>query len=157
MVVLACREDNTMPELTLSPVQSVIYEFDYRCNVHVLLQPIYTVGRYTCHWHKKETLIRPLRSRGNTWQRQRSSETLIGWKSGKTTLMSLYGTEWREQRVSLGGSMTMDSERWFNYRQMVKTGFCQKDLGEINVKQRHFKDQTISGLHHLHGEVSKAV
>jgi hypothetical protein len=30
-----------------------------------------------------------------------SSETLIGWKSGKTTYMSLYGTDWRERGYGL--------------------------------------------------------
>ncbi len=31
------------------------------------------------------------------------SETLIGWKSGKTA-MSLYGTEWRERMGKKSGS-----------------------------------------------------
>jgi hypothetical protein len=54
------------------------------------LHPTYTVGIYTGHWHTKETLIRPLRLRGNTRQRGKItgfggfSGTLIGWKSGKT-------------------------------------------------------------------------
>jgi hypothetical protein len=41
-----------------------------------------------------------------------SSETLTGWKSGKTT-MSLYGTEWRE----LGYGLRCRE---------IKTGFCRK-------------------------------
>ncbi len=41
-----------------------------------------------------------------------SSETLIGWKSGKKPLMSLNGTEWRERgygyEINHKGSLTRD-------------------------------------------------
>jgi hypothetical protein len=47
-----------------------------------------------------------------------SSETLIGWKSGKTTYV--YGTEWRER----------------GHGRVVKTGFCQRGLGQTNEQQR---------------------
>jgi hypothetical protein len=32
-----------------------------------------------------------------------SSETVIGWKTGKKTLLSLYGTEWKERGYGLRG------------------------------------------------------
>jgi hypothetical protein len=51
-----------------------------------------------------------------------SSETLIGWKSGKTTRMSLFWTEWRELVYGL------------RCRE-VKTEFCRKRSMQIGSSE----------------------
>ncbi len=67
------------------------------------------------------------------WMQTGSSETLIGWKCGKTTFVPLYRTEWRERTMGPnGGSMAMDSVHvlpplkiWNAER--LKLDFAEKD------------------------------